>query len=1020
MTENQPITLKKIFLIIILFFLILTSFRIGWILYHQAPDHPKAEKGLIDLSNWTFDDKQTITLDGEWLFYPNQFLNPGINNHPETDEPIEFITVPEDWQDIFSNHDIPAYGYGTYQLKVLLPDDRSMYGIRMNEVKSAATLYKNEELISQFNQPSKSPSDDIMHNGPFYTLFHVDSNEIELIIHVSNHEFPYLGGITKSVKFGTFTAILGESANSKILQIIVATVFFIHTMYMFYRYSLSRNDNEKALLYYGIMLITAGFAVLIDDDIIWQLPVQMGTYYKILLFVFLSTLFFTLKFINHLFNIHSKLFHVLTVIFILTIIGELIIPFQHLIYLGISVVSFYVLSLLYLFFHTINAIRQGHKDVIFILLFLTSYTSNIIWGAGVKLGADFPFYPFDFLISFIVISLLIFKSHARMANLNKEQLKELQVVDEKKDEFLANTSHELRNPLHGIINITETVLNDRTEFLSSKNRDSLELLARLGKQMAFTLNDILDISRLQEQRVKLSKENVNLHAVATGALDMVRFMSEGKNLHLHLLIPPTFPRIFADKNRLIQIFFNLIHNAIKFTNEGSVVINATHNKNVATITVTDTGIGMSVKTQQTIFQRYQQEDSSSTSISNGIGLGLNICKELIQLHGGTISVRSKVGQGSTFSFTIPLANISTDGEESKNIAVPTPVENDETRLIEHTDILLPEKKGKGAHILIVDDDPVNLQVLTNILDVDYNISMATSGSQALELLDTGEWDLVISDVMMPNMSGYELTKIIRQQFSLSELPILLLTARNQAEDIYTGFQAGANDYISKPMDRLELQARVKALTTLKQTILEQLRMEAAWLQAQIQPHFLYNTLNTIASLAEVDTTKMVKLLNEFGNYLQRSFNLRNTQPLICIEDELDITQSYLFIEKERFGDRLQVEWKIEDKLSFQIPPLSIQPLVENAIRHGILKRIKGGTISVEITDHDVYYEILIKDNGVGMSADKVEQVLKEHPENMKGIGIANTNQRLKKLYGKGLSIKSEPSLGTTVEFKIPK
>lgn len=1018
MVNNQQMTLKKIFLIISLFLLVLTSFRVGWIIYHKSPDHPHAEKGLIDLSHWTFDDKQTITLDGEWVFYPNQFLNPNTSNHSETNEMKEFITVPGDWNDIFSDNDIPAYGYGTYKLKILLPDDESMYGIQMNGVSSAATLFKNGELINEFNQPSKMSKDEVMKNGPFHTLFHVDSNEMELMVHVSNHEMPFWGGINQSVEFGTTTAIHKEATNPKIIQIIVAVIYFLHAMYMIYRYFISKSYNEKALLYYGIMLIIAGFVVLIDDNIILQLPVQVETYYKILLFLFLITLFFMLKFINHLFNIDSKFFRLLTVIFAVTLIGDLFIPFEYIIYLGVNVALIYILSLLYLFIHTIKAIRQGLPDVIFILLFITSYASNMVWGALINFGFDFPFYPFDFLMYIVAISLLLFKSHARVADLNKEQLKELQIVDEKKDEFLANTSHELRNPLHGMINITETILNDRTEFLSSKNRDSLELLSRLGRQMTFTLNDILDISRLQEQRVKLNQENINLHAVTAGALDMVRFMTEGKNLNLRLLISPSFPEIYADKNRLIQILFNLIHNAIKFTNEGSVKISATHNKNMATITVTDTGIGMNAKTQQTVFQRYQQEDSSSTSISNGIGLGLNICKELVQLHGGTISVKSKIGQGSTFSFTIPLADIETDSKESEKNTVAATLEKDETRLIENT--IISEVKKKGAHILVVDDDPVNLQVLANILDADYNVSTSTNGSQALELLDTEELDLVISDVMMPNMSGYELTEIIRKQFSLSELPILLLTARNQAEDIFTGFQAGANDYISKPMDRLELQARVKALTTLKQTIHEQLRMEAAWLQAQIQPHFLFNTLNTIASLSEVDTTRMVKLLEKFGNYLRRSFDVRNTQSLICLEDELDLTRSYLFIEQERFGDRLHIEWEIGDGLNFQIPPLSIQPLVENAIRHGILKRIKGGKICVQITDYKDYYKVSISDDGVGMSQDKVEQVLNEHPENMKGIGIANTNQRLKKLYGKGLSIKSVPGQGTTVSFQVPK
>src|SRR5690625_937162 len=540
---------------------------------------------------------------------------------------------------------------------------------------------------------------------------------------------------------------------------IVAAIFLLHAMYTFYRYSLRKDKSKKDLLYYAIMLTIAGFAILIDDDIVLQLPVQVETYYKILLFLFLSTLFFMLKFINHLFRIKSKFFRVLAGVFIFIVIGELIIPFQYFTFLGMGVAVFYVLSLVYLFIHTIKAIRQGHSDVIFILLFLTSYTSNIIWGAGIKLGIDFPFYPFDFLISIIVIALLMFRTYADIAHVNVEQLRELQIADEKKDEFLANTSHELRNPLHGIINITETILNDQTSALSSENRSNLKLLSRLGKQMTFTLNDILDISRLRDQRVQLNKENVNLHAVTAGVLDMVRFISDEKKLSLHLAIPPTFPEVHADENRLIQILFNLIHNAVKFTYEGSVTINATHKNNLAIIGVTDTGIGMDKQTQEVIFQRYKQADSSSTSISSGIGLGLNICKQLIELHGGTIAVESKIGQGSIFTFTIPLADVSSTKSENEKYLVAATLERDETGFAKNDVSPVSAKEKHDVKILVVDDDPVNLRVLVNILDINYDVTAATSGDEALKLLNIGTWDLVILDVMMPNMSGYELTRI---------------------------------------------------------------------------------------------------------------------------------------------------------------------------------------------------------------------------------------------------------------------
>ncbi|MFA1818862.1 histidine kinase [Virgibacillus oceani] len=307
-----------------------------------------------------------------------------------------------------------------------------------------------------------------------------------------------------------------------------------------------------------------------------------------------------------------------------------------------------------------------------------------------------------------------------------------------------------------------------------------------------------------------------------------------------------------------------------------------------------------------------------------------------------------------------------------------------------------------------------------MLATEYEVITATSGVLALDLIDGRELDLVIFDVMMPYISGYELTRIIRSKYTISELPVLLITARDKLEDISAGFHAGANDYIVKPVEALELSARVKALANLKQSIQEQLRLEAAWLQSQIQPHFLFNTLNTIASLSEIDTERMTKLLNEFGNYLRRSFDANNTGSLTHLENELELTRSYLYIEQERFGDRLQIEWDMEDDLDFHIPPLTIQPLVENAVRHGVLKQLHGGTVTIRITEQESHFEIAVVDEGVGMEQEKIRKILDEQPHHLNGIGVANTNKRLKKLYGGGLEMESEPGAGTSVRFQVPK
>lgn len=1017
MIGDKFLSRRKTLLIIGLFFTILTIFRIGWMVYCKTPDHPLAQKGVIDFSDWAFTDDQTITLDGEWEFYPNEFIDP--HNTVEHTTPHQYISVPGSWaKSINADGDKPVYGHGTYRVKILLPgEEDSLYGIRMKEVTSAARVYIDGELVSTYGHPDVAKDQSKGEHGPFSVLFPTNNREIELMIHVSNYDVSMRGGITKSINIGTSDAIIKDDRQSLTLQMAVFVVYIIHSIYAFILYFMARGFYQRELLFYGFMLVIAGFVVLIDDDIVLHLPINVIAYQKLLSFLFISTLMTLVTSIKYLFQIKSRLFSTIVTLYTVVSIIILVIPNDYYMYSGIGAMFLYLLSFYFLFSQTVKIIQRGNKEGIYVLLFITGYTSNMIWGSLINMGlVDIPYYPFDFIIYVFAIALLLLNRHMEVIRLNQQQTKELQIADQKKDEFLANTSHELRNPLHGIINIAQSTLSDESQ-LSPTHKENLKLLIQIGQRMNFTLNDLLDITRLEEKTLVLKRENVNLQTVISGIIDMLQFMTEGKDITFFINIPNDFPFVYADQNRLIQILFNLMHNAVKFTNKGSITIEATRKNDTATIAIIDTGSGMSEEEVQTIFEPYHR-GSNHIHSNNGIGLGLHITKQFIDLHGGDLFVESKAGKGSIFSFTLPVSMENRLQAESEISATVT----HSKEIIPLKEMLLQDEPSDNikANILVVDDDPVNVKVLQNILSSTYNVCTAFSGQEALTHIHSQTFDLVISDVMMPHMSGYTLTQTIREHYSMSELPVLLLTARQQLEDVYTGFTCGANDYVSKPVDALELKARVHALTTLRTSVNEQLRFEAAWLQAQIKPHFLFNTLNTIASLGEIDTNRMINLIDEFGNYLRKSFDVYNTNHLIPISHELDLTKSYLFIEKERFGDRLEIDWNIEHVEDLKVPPLSVQTLVENAVNHGVLKHVHGGRVSINIIEHDTYFEIAICDDGVGMSDEKVQQILSDDPDTSEGVGVTNTNRRLKKLFRKGLSITSQPGQGTTVSFHIPK
>lgn len=1015
--NNKPITLTKIWLIISIFLLLLASARIGWIVYHTPPMHPVAKDGVIDLSEWEFTDKETITLDGEWEFYPNTFIHP--NNFDAYVHDKLMIAVPGSWQ----SEEMNPSGYGTYRLRVILPEESNLqYGLRMKQIATAATAYVDGELARRYGQPATVADQATGRLGPYHVLIHPEGRDFELVLHVSNYDVLGFGGIVDSIQIGTDLAIIHEANESPSLQLVVGIIYLLHSLYAFLIFFISKGKYQRSLLYFGLMLVLHGTSILIDDDMANALAIDLQVHIRILLLLFLSTLLSLLLFIKHLLHVDKQKLRPFVLLFNIFVVVIVFLPFHYLNYLSPFIMVYYLSAFIFLYRQTIIQVRKGFPDGMLVILFITSYLSNMIWGILINLQVvKLPYYPFDFIITILFIALLLIKQHLRTVEINARQTEQLQRADKIKDEFLANTSHEIRNPLHGIINIAQSVL-DTEKSLTTDSQENLALLINIGKRMNFTLHDLTAVTQLKEGEIKLDKQKVNLHSVVILVINMLDFMKEGKDITLRSDIPPTFPKVIADENRLIQIIFNLVHNAIKYTEKGEILISATYEQDQCTVSVKDSGRGIDSAHLERIFYPYERLNHHTMHLETGIGIGLSVTKQLVELHGGTITFHS-TSEGTTFVFTLPNdASDIIEGDDPLEMSISEQeiaATDYEEWLITQTTPVQPVPGDSKALVLLVDDDPVNIKILRQMLMNDYHVFTALSGKEALKKIEQERFDIIISDVMMPEMSGYDLTEAIREKYSLSELPILLITARNLPEDIETAFRSGANDYLVKPVNALELKVRVAALTALKTSVKESLKMEAAWLQAQIHPHFLFNTLNSIASLAGTDINRMVKLLEAFGTYLEKSFAIKNIQSEIPLSDELALTHAYVHIEKERFGDRLHVEFDVDDYLEVLIPPLSIQPLVENAIMHGVLVRSEGGTVCVSIHHEGKFIRVKIGDDGVGMDEAKVAEILSLKPSPDDGIGVRNTNRRLTQLYGKGLKIKSAPNKGTVITFRIP-
>jgi len=1016
---------------------VLLGFRWAWSTLFATASHPNAVQGVLDVRDLDLNNSSSIPLKGEWIFYPDQLIS--YSDIETKNIHHSYIQVPGDWQSLMTNEENTPMGYGTYRLRIQVAPLEEPITFWMQGIEAASTIEINGVATSNIGVIADNANDYQPNNNSYTASYYAEgTTEIELLVQVANFDNPLNGGITRAIQFGSQAEIDYLRWYSIGFQLVMFVVMLLHCLYACILYLFNR--RELNLLIFALLMFIVGISIVADHDnmlMLW-LPISYEWAIKIKLLSYMWLSFLIVVLFRRFSSTYKlkKTFRVFSVLFIAYSIF-LIFATTPLVYKSLELdifKSFYFLPFGFLAYlvGTIAFEKPNNTGTIFLLCSAAGIISSELWGVfSYESDVINVYYPIDIIAAIVGFSAYWFHKYFRNSQENILLNEQLQKLDKVKNQFLANTSHELRTPLHGIMNIAQTVVTKEQKKMNANSVKDMELLITISRRMSHMLGDLLDVARIQEHRISLQQEPLKIQAIVPGVMDMLKFMIEDKPIQLRMDIAESIQPVMADEKRLVQILYNLLHNALKYTEEGTITVSAESQDGHAMIYISDTGVGMDEETLDRIFLPYEQ-GSYGISDGRGLGLGLSICKQLVELHGGTLTVRSELGNGSIFSFNLPLSDenaisvtrnlhpineLTTDIVEQNNELVFPNITLGEIITTVHIPPLLNNRK---VNILAVDDDPINLNVLVGILSTEpYHVTTANSARQALEILNTQQWDLLITDAMMPHMSGYELTQKVREHYTVSDLPVLLLTARSQPADIYTGFSSGANDYVTKPVDALELKYRIRALITLKQSINERLRLEVAYLQAQIHPHFLFNTLNSIMALSDIDTEKMRDLGYAFASYLRISFNFLNTGEQVALSHELELAEAYLYIEKVRFEDRLTIRWEVEQGISLRLPPLTLQPLIENAVKHGVLSQNKGGTVHIRITRQENYTLIEVIDNGKGMDQEKVMQLLNPTMKGKGGIGLSNTNRRLTQLYGQGLTIYSEPNKGTTVSFIIP-
>ena len=388
----------------------------------------------------------------------------------------------------------------------------------------------------------------------------------------------------------------------------------------------------------------------------------------------------------------------------------------------------------------------------------------------------------------------------RLEDLVEERTRELAVARDHaeagsraKSTFLANMSHELRTPMNAIMGMTGLALR-RAE--DPRLRDQLGKIDAASKHLLHVINDILDLSRIEADRLVLEDEVLRLHDVFADAVNLIAARAQEKGVRLIQQLPESLAHrnLRGDRLRLGQILLNLASNAVKFTDSGGLVtlrayvLRERESRLQVRIEVRDTGIGIHAQDQPRLFTAFEQADGSTTRRYGGTGLGLAISKRLVELMGGTIGIQSTPGIGSTFWCELPLRLHGAAPDPAGPVAAESAFERLRTR---HT----------GARVLLAEDDPVNQEVGRALLeDAGLVVDVAANGRSAVELARTQTFAIILMDVQMPELNGLEAVRAIRSDACNPHVPILALTANAFGEDREASIAAGMDDHVAKPID----------------------------------------------------------------------------------------------------------------------------------------------------------------------------------------------------------------------------
>ncbi|THU41991.1 response regulator [Niastella caeni] len=757
-----------------------------------AKDEPlmgiTARKGILDLRSVNLND-QFIPLSGEWQFYWHRLLKPGDTTSAWPD----YVAFPALWNKIkLHGQTLPAEGYATYSLTILLPNKRPQLALLMPDVYCSYRLFLNGSLQLSNGRPDTT----VERAVPFWSTETVTlpatADTLHLLLQVANF-WHSKGGPYKTPVIGKRTTLNLNLQRDKAFDLLLAGCLFMGGLFFFGFYAFGSRD--KAILYFSLFCIVYSYRMIgtslyvlhsIFPDLSWFATIRIE-YLTLTLGVALFSRYFHSVYPKDANRIIVNLVVWICLVYVFLILvtpprifTKGIMPF-------LGVMFFYIG---FAFYSCIRAVKYKRVGAVFALMscgvmLLVFLIINLHYFQLVSAEKWIVFA--GYVLFFFLQSLVL--SH-RFAFTLKKAADEAQQGLRTKTEFLSTMSHEIRTPLNVVIGMAHLLLRNTPRKDQEKN---LNVLLFSANNLLAIVNDILDYNKIEAGKINFEMIPMDIGSVAQHITGGLSSKAVEKKITLNTEIDDRLTRkVIGDPTRTSQVIYNLVHNAIKFTEQGSVLLSIqaekiTEDKATLTIQVSDTGIGIEPEKQQLIFERFTQADSSTSRSYGGTGLGLAITKRILELQGIVLHLRSEPGKGSVFYFTqtFALSNEQVSPDEFIN------------------KITVSEKQLQGVSILVVEDNPFNIMVAQSLLERGGAVvEVATNGAEALEKIQPGKYHLVLMDLNMPVMDGFEATRKLRTRGVT--LPVIALTASLPAEVEKDVQSAGLTDIVVKPFNPDEL------------------------------------------------------------------------------------------------------------------------------------------------------------------------------------------------------------------------